>query len=70
MAEVHVCICGHCNGSHSNNGEGYCEEYLYGNFEMKCTCQCFSPYLTLTNERDIRDLTDAEQPFDESPETL
>ena len=65
-----ICVCGHAKDNHAHNTD-YCLEYPYGNFDNKCTCPCYSPFLTLSNEDDIRDLTGPEDYFkDESPETI
>jgi len=69
--EVELCNCGHEAYHHKldHNGIlGYCRDYLYGDFEMKCTCQQFNPLMTLTDSHDIYDLTDdgSFTPTDES----
>lgn len=68
--EKELCLCGHSEDKHAEH-VGYCLEYPYGNFDNKCTCQCFSPFLTLSDADDIRDLTGPEDPFNtESHETI
>lgn len=68
--EKDLCICGHSKDNHSEHA-GYCLEYPYGNFDNKCTCPCYSPFITLSNSNDIRDLTGPEEPFNtESNETI
>ncbi len=65
-----LCLCGHSEDKHAERA-GYCLEYPYGNFDNKCTCQCYSPYLTLSSDADILDLTDPEDPPQtESDETI
>ena len=54
---VALCNCGHKTGAHAGEAhDGYCLEYLYDGL-AKCTCQAFSPFLTLDREEDILELT-------------
>lgn len=58
---IAICSCGHEKHNHKPDKEGmlgYCKEYLYGDFEMKCTCQQFNPFMELTDADSIYDLTD------------
>jgi len=65
---VELCVCGHCKDRHAMKGEGMCREYLYGNFDMKCTCPCYAPFMTLSRDEDILNLTDElSQPYLEEP---
>lgn len=65
-----LCICGHSKDNHAEH-VGFCLEYPYGNFDNKCTCPCYSPFLTLTYAGDISDLTGPEDPPQtESHETI
>ena len=53
---VEICECGHTKDSHSVDHKGlvgYCKEYIYNNFEMKCRCQQYIPYMVLDKEEDM-----------------
>jgi len=71
MESVEICNCGHEKYHHKEDDTGlpgYCRAYLYDDFEMKCTCQQFNPFMKLTDQDDIYNLTDVEETPYESDE--
>lgn len=61
MECVEICNCGHERYHHKEDDSGlpgYCREFLYDDFDMKCTCQQFNPLMALTDSVDIYNLTD------------
>ena len=71
MSNIVICSCGHEKAKHAHNGTEYCLEYIYGDFEFKCSCRYYEPYMELTTDTEIRELTDSEEVISEElPETI
>ncbi len=53
---IEICECGHRKTSHAVDKkglEGYCKEYIYNNFDNKCRCQQYVPYMVLDQREDM-----------------